>query len=156
MLHEVRLLPIDDAARQGLVIGLLARTGVETGLDPCSFGETNYWLIEARDGDSSRRIVCGYTGIHSVNWLSRLYRGVAWVTPEYRRQGIGEAALLIRNDIVFDQYGMNGVGWATSVQNTPAKALSLKIGGKPGKIVSDYETYGMSRQEWKSLRRVEV
>jgi RimJ/RimL family protein N-acetyltransferase len=155
----IHLAPVDSDDLQGTLRRLLSRAGTEVGIDPYAFGEPTYWLIES-DQPKGRKVIFGYTGAHSINWISRRCRGLIWIAPEYRRKGIGEAALRIRNDILFDQWNMNRVEWATLASNASLCALSKKLGQIPDGIARqasfhdgayhDYALYGILRAEWKS------
>ena len=122
---DVRLTAVVTDEHKDLLSVMIGRTGTEAGLDPYATGEATYWLIEAKIDDWQ---VAGYTGVHSINWVSRRCRGLLWILPEARRKGIGEAALRMRNALLFDQMNMNRIEWVVPIENAARVTLAAKMG----------------------------
>ena len=116
----LRLVPPDDPR----LVQMAAAMGMEAGLDPFEVpgGDSYFWIIE-EDGSP-----VGFTGVHSINWVSRRCRGMLWIAPAWRRKGYGREALRQRNDILFDSYNMNRVEWATDTANAPMIAMGESLG----------------------------
>lgn len=123
---QVRLVPVATDEHKEMLATMIVKTGTEAGLDPYATGDSTYWLIEAKTDDGW--FVSGYTGIHSVNWVSRRCRGLLWILPDARRKGIGEAALRMRNAMLFDQMNMNRIEWVVPIENSARVTLAAKMG----------------------------
>lgn len=114
----VRLLMLDTAKDHADLKAMIERTGSDVGIDPYQTGRAEYWMIEV-DGER-----VGYTGVHSIDFTSRRCRGIIWVAPEYRRQGIATEAVRLRNNLLFDRWNMNRVEWAVSLDNQGSQLFS--------------------------------
>ena len=100
-----RLAKVTTDAQAAILSGLLERCGLEGGSDPYFWGEPVYWLVQV-DAET-----VGFTGLHSIDWVSRRCRGQLWIAPEHRRKGYGSEALDARNWLAFNELNMNRVEW---------------------------------------------
>lgn len=132
---EINLIKPQSEEAEAELLKMVAVTGTEAGLDPYATGTPEYWLIHTEKG------VAGYTGIHSVDFASRRCRGFLWIKPEFRKSGIGSAALIKRNTFLFNGMNMNRIEWVIPMDNEARIKMAEKLGQKQEGVLREVVYY---------------
>jgi RimJ/RimL family protein N-acetyltransferase len=95
----------------------------ESGTDPIPpDGPVMVWLIDTPEG------VIGSVGVYGVNWPSRRCRGMIYIVPEYRGNGLASMAHRLLEKKVFEDLNLRRLEGVVRSDNASMTALMESVG----------------------------
>ena len=119
----------------------------ESGTDPVPpNGPMGAWLIDSPDG------LIGSVGIYGVNWTARRCRGMIYISPTHRGNGLAALAHKLLEAKVFDEFNLRRLEGVIRDDNAQMIALMESVGAVREGELKDvsyedgrYRTYLMYR-----------